>query len=189
MSAHSRSARMRLGRVLFFAVFFVCLSILPAAVQARDYDYGCPIRNPRYKPTVEELTNYIEQMDIIFEGKPLSRDPFVVGFLVTRFEIEKIIKGDMPEKGTIDIVHTKDMFTDLEAKYFVRAWRAKDNNMYPEGMSCPKYYSDQEIIDYYRYYWHKFFLGLFILFLGVFIAYKYFSRENEITRKFTWLRR
>ncbi|MCL4677837.1 MAG: hypothetical protein KJ017_04485 [Alphaproteobacteria bacterium] len=174
---------------MFFSLLLVCLSALPAVLYAKDYDYGCPRRNPRYKPTVEELTDYIEQMDIIFEGKPLSRDPFFVGLLVTRFEVKKIIKGEDLEQTTIDIVHTKDMFTELDATYFVRAWRAKDNNLYPEGMSCPKYYTDQEILDYYRYYWHKFFLGLFILLLGVFAAYKYFSRDNELTRKLTWLRR
>lgn len=189
MSGFHRSARGRVSRVLFFALFLACLSVLPAVLYAKDYDYGCPRRNPRYKPTVEELTDYIEQMDIIFEGKPLSRDPFVVGLLVTRFEVKKIIKGEQSEKGTVDIVHTKDMFTELDAKYFVRAWRAKDNNLYPEGMSCPKYYTDQEILDYYRYYWHKFFLGLFILLLGVFAAYKYFSRDNELTRRFSLLRR
>lgn len=163
--------------------------MVPAIVYAKDYDYGCRIRNPRIKPTMEELTEYIEDMEIIFEGKPIARDPFVMGFLVTRFDVENVIDGEKPKQGYVDIVHTKDMFTDLEGKYFVRARRGKDNNLYPDAMSCPKYYSDQEIIDYYRYYWHKFFLGLFILLMGVYGAYKYFSRDNELTRKFTWLRR
>lgn len=189
MSGFYPLVRRVMSQGVFFVLFCVCLILFPALSYAKDYDYGCPVRNQRYKPTVEELAHYIEQMDIIFEGKPVSRDPFVVGFLVTRFEVTKIIKGDVPEKGTIDIVHTKDMFTELDATYFVRAWRSKDNSLYPEGMSCPKYYTDQEIVDYYRYYWHKFFLGLFILFLGVYIAYKYFSRDNELTRKLTWLRR
>lgn len=180
---------MRFGGVLFFAVFFVCLSILPAAVHAKDYDYGCRKRNPKVKPTPEELAEYLDFMEIVFEGKPISQNRFVVELVVTRFQVDKVIKGDSPEKGYVDIVHTKDMFKDLEKDYFVRARLGKDNNLYPDAMSCPVYYTDQEIVDFYRYYWHKFFLGLFILLLGVYIAYKYFSRDNELTRRFALLRR
>lgn len=180
---------LRTGWRFFLGLAIFLVSFPPVSCYAKDYDYGCPQRNPRIKPTVEELADYVHKMEIIFEGKPVSQNPLVLGFLVTKFEVKSVISGKRPENNIIELVHTPDMFKEPEATYFIRAWRGNDNNLYPEGMSCPKYYTDQEIVDYFRYYWHKFFLGLFILLIGVYAAYKYFARDNEITQRFTWLRR
>lgn len=184
------SFRGRRGRtVVVAAMAFFLIFVMSFAAIAKDYDYGCKFRNPRYKPTMEELEDYIKDMEIIFEGKPKSRDPFVMGFISTKFDVGKIIKGERPEKGIVEVIHTDDMFTDVEGTYFVRARRGKDNYLYPEGMSCPKYYSDQEIVDFYRYYWFNFAIGLLILLVGVTVTFFFLRSDNEFSRKLKWLRR
>lgn len=154
--------------------------ILPNAAFAKDYDYGCRIRNPHYHPNEKELAEYVQNLEFIFEGKILRRESTVMGFIVTTFEVKSLYKGEMPKRGTISLVHLKDMFLDQDKIYLVRARLGKDNNLYPDPLACPQYYSDEEVISHIQYFWQRFLFGFFLLLFGVFVVYKYIRYDKRL---------
>ncbi len=161
----------------------------PAVTFAKDYDYGCRIRNPHYHPNEKELAEYVQNLEFIFEGKILRREKTVMGFFVTTFEVKALYKGDMPEDKTISLVHLKDMFVDEKPIYLVRAVLGKDNNLYPDPLACPQYYTDDEVISHIQYFWQRFLFGFFLLLFGVFVAYKYIRYDKRLhnNRYLSWL--
>ena len=167
------------------AVFCICLAVFllgTTVVDARDYDYGCPYRNPKLNVTEKELGKYIREMDFIFEGKPVKRGHAVVDMRVTVFEIQKLYKGDMPEDKKLWITHLKDMYEDQEETYFIRAKYADDQNLYPDPLACPKYYYDEEIVDHMRYLWSNFLIGFALLIFGVFVSLRFINKREALKK-------
>lgn len=165
-----------------FFVFSVLALILiyPGVVFASDYDYGCRIRNPHYHPNEKELAEYVSNLEYIFEGEIISRETTVMGFIVTTFKVKNLYRGEMPETGKVSLVHLKDMFLDQKKPYLVRARLGKDNNLYPDPLACPQYYSDEEVVSHIQYFWQRFLLGFFLLLFGVFVAYKYVKHDKRL---------
>ncbi len=167
------------------SVFFTILAVfvLNASVLiARDYDYGCPYRNPKLNVTEKELGEYIREMDYIFEGKPVKRGHAVVDMRVTVFEIQKLYKGDMPDNKRLWITHLKDMYEDQEETYFIRAKYADDKNLYPDPLACPKYYYDEEIVDHMKYLWSNFLIGFALLIFGVFLCLRFINKREALKK-------
>ncbi|MCB1682778.1 MAG: hypothetical protein KDI65_12700 [Alphaproteobacteria bacterium] len=166
--------------VVCLAGFLAFLVSGPIAQAARDYNYQCRIRNPHYHPDEKELAEYVQAMEYIFVGKPIRQESTVMGFVVTTFEVRMLYKGEQPKKGTLDIVHLPDTFTDMSHTYLVRARREKDNNLYPDPLACPQYYTDEEVVSHIQYFWQRFIMGFFLLLLGVFAAYKYVKHSSKV---------
>lgn len=173
----------------FGLLFLLAMTFLCDAVFAKDRDYGCPYRRPGSPVTQKEIGEYVMFLDYVFDGKPIRRRETIMGFQITTFKIEFLYRGEMPENRQLDIVHTKDMFTDMEGVYLVRGRIAKDKNIFPDGMSCPKYYTDEEVVSHIKYFWQRFLFGFFILLFGVFLAMKFFNSDHEYAKKFAFLKR
>ncbi len=172
--------------VLCLFIGFVFL-VVPSLSFAKDYNYGCRTRNPKYSPSQKELGEYVKELEYIFEGKPIRRDNTVMGFQVTTFDVRRMYKGERPENDKLSLVHLKESFTDMEGSYLVRAHLERDNNLYPDPLACPKYYTDEEVISHIQFFWQRFIFGFFLLLFGVFACMKYL-RYNKRFREHPYLK-
>ncbi len=158
----------------FLLLFFssALLFVSQFALHAKDYDYGCRIRKPNEGYDQSLIAKYIQGLDYIFVGKPIKQGRTVMDMRVTTFQIKRIYKGKMPDDKKIKIIHLKEMFTDLDGTYQVRARYGRDRNLYPDPLACPKFYKDEEVVSFIMYYWHRLIIGFFVVMLGVLLSLK-----------------
>lgn len=158
--------------VVFVAVFLLSFN-LPAEAKKDN----CPTRRPdktqdHDEPIgYEELKRYVTGTHKVFVGEPVKTISSMAGFEETEFRVLRRYRGIRTHEKNIRIVHAHGKYENGGGLILVRARYGNDGNLYAFPMSCPAYYTNEEVISYLNTWPRAIFIFLIVL-----LTYEYCNR-------------
>lgn len=158
--------------VVFVAVFLLSFN-LPAEAKKDN----CPTRRPdktqeQDEPiSHEELKRYVTGTHKVFIGEPVRTTTSMAGFEETEFKVLRRYRGMRHNEKIIRIIHAHDKYDNGDKMFLVRARYGNDGNLYAFPMSCPAYYTNEEVISYLNI-WPR----AILIFVIMLLTYEYCNR-------------